>query len=65
VAPVDTTGAGDCFCGSLAARIAAGDPIEVALRYSAAAAALSTTVAGAVPSMPMVSAVQGLLAAQG
>jgi ribokinase len=65
VAPVDTTGAGDCFCGSLAARIAAGDAIEVALRYAAAAAALSTTVAGAVPSMPLAASVQGLLASQG
>lgn len=52
VTPVDTTGAGDCFCGSACARIAAGDALHDALAYASAAAALSTTVAGAVPSMP-------------
>ena len=61
VRPVDTTGAGDCFCGSLAARLAAGDSIGVALRYAAAAAALSTTVAGAVPSMPVAADVTTML----
>ena len=49
---VDTVGAGDAFCGALAARIAAGDPLPVAARYANAAGALATTVAGAVPAMP-------------
>ena len=40
VSPVDTTGAGDTFCGSLCARLAAGDDLVVALRWAAAAAAL-------------------------
>lgn len=52
VSPVDTTGAGDCFSGSLCARLAAGDDLPTAMRFAAAAAALSTTVPGAVPSMP-------------
>ncbi|WP_040494123.1 ribokinase [Ilumatobacter nonamiensis] len=52
VEPVDTTGAGDAFCGSLAARLAAGDDVADALRYAAAAGALATTVRGAVPSQP-------------
>jgi ribokinase len=52
VSPVDTTGAGDCFCGSLCARLAAGDDMPASLRYAVVAAALSTTVRGAVPSMP-------------
>lgn len=52
VQPVDTTGAGDTFCGSLCARLAAGDPLDVALRYAAVAAAISTTRHGAVPSIP-------------
>ncbi len=52
VDPVDTTGAGDTFCGSLCARLAAGDRLVDALRYAAAAAALSTTRSGAVPSIP-------------
>ncbi|MEZ5296305.1 MAG: ribokinase [Ilumatobacteraceae bacterium] len=52
VTPVDTTGAGDAFCGALAARLAAGDALSDALRYAAANGALATTVAGAVPSLP-------------
>jgi ribokinase len=61
VTPVDTTGAGDCCSGSLCARLAAGDDILTAMRYAAAAAALSTTKAGAVPSMPQRDAVAALL----
>jgi ribokinase len=57
VSPVDTTGAGDCFCGALCARLAAGDDLVAALRFAAAAAALSTTVPGAVPSMPFLATV--------
>jgi ribokinase len=52
VDPVDTTGAGDTFCGSLSARLAGGATLHDALRYASAAAALSTTRAGAVPSIP-------------
>lgn len=37
---VETHGAGDVFTGALAARVAAADPIETALRYANAAAAL-------------------------
>jgi len=61
VTPVDTTGAGDCFSGSLCARLAAGDDLPDAMRFAAAAAALSTTVPGAVPSMPYRSAVDRLV----
>ncbi len=52
VDPVDTTGAGDAFCGALASRIAAGDDMATALRYASAAGALATTRPGAVPSQP-------------
>jgi ribokinase len=52
VTPVDTTGAGDTFCGALCARLAAGSDLGTALEYAAAAAALSTTRHGAVPSIP-------------
>lgn len=48
----DTTGAGDCFCGALAARLAEGAALEDALNFAAAAAAISVTRDGAAPSMP-------------
>ena len=47
VTPVDATGAGDCFCGTLAVTLAAGASLADAARISVAAAALSVTVAGA------------------
>lgn len=49
---IDTTGAGDAFCGNFAARLSAGDDQLSAARFAAAAGALATTVAGAVPSLP-------------
>ena len=55
VTPVDTTGAGDAFCGVLSARLAvAGGLAELALalRAAAVAGALTTQTAGAVPSLP-------------
>lgn len=51
-AVVDTSGAGDCFCGVLAACIDQGIAIEQALRWANAAAAISVTRPGAAPSMP-------------
>ena len=49
---VDTTGAGDCFVGALAARLASGAGILEAARYANAAAACSVERLGATPSMP-------------
>lgn len=63
VMPIDTTGAGDTFCGSLSARLAAGDSLEDAARFASAAGALCTTVAGAVPSIPRHDAVVRLMSA--
>jgi ribokinase len=63
VEPVDTTGAGDTFCGSLSARLAAGDDLVDALATASAAAALSTTRAGAVPSIPTAAEVAAFLTA--
>ncbi len=62
VEAVDATAAGDAFCGALAASIARGDDVEVALRRASAAGALATTVPGASPSLPRADAVDDLLA---
>ena len=52
VSPVDATGAGDCFAGTLLARLAAGDDIVDAARAANVAAALSTLGIGAVAPLP-------------
>lgn len=44
---VDTSGAGDVFCGVLAHGLAAGDPLVECVRRANQAAAVSTTLAGA------------------
>ena len=62
VTPVDTTGAGDAFCGALAARLAAGDDLRAAGGFAAAAGALATTRQGAVPSLPYLDQINGLVA---
>ena len=61
VKAVDATGAGDCFCGSALARLAAGDSLVDAARYANAAAALATTGFGAVAPLPRPDAVRKLL----
>ena len=63
VRAVDTTGAGDCFCGAALARLAAGDSIWDAARYANAAAALATTGFGAVAPLPHPQDVLSLLRA--
>lgn len=52
VAAQDTTGAGDCFVGVLAAGLAEGRALEDALERANRAAAISVTRAGAATSMP-------------
>jgi ribokinase len=58
---VDTTGAGDCFVGSLAAELASGSTVEQAMAYANAAAALCVQAPGAGPSMPWREAVEAYL----
>ncbi len=62
---VDTTGAGDAFCGALACRLAAGDALADAARWASAAGALATTTPGAVPAQPQADAISALLVRQG
>jgi ribokinase len=52
VAAVDTTGAGDTFCGVLAAALASGRPWPTALHRANAAASLSVQRRGAQNSLP-------------
>jgi ribokinase len=47
VEPVDTTGAGDVFNGVLAARLAAGDALDEAVRWAIAGSGLAVTERGA------------------
>jgi 2-dehydro-3-deoxygluconokinase len=61
VAAVDATGAGDCFAGSLVARLAAGDDLVSAARYANAAAAITTMDFGAVAPIPVPQQVYALL----
>ncbi|MCE9621711.1 MAG: ribokinase [Actinomycetia bacterium] len=61
VTAIDTTAAGDSFCGALCARLAAGDELLVALRFASAAGALCTTKAGAVPSIPTRAEIDALI----
>ncbi len=52
VKAIDTTGAGDCFCGVLAAGIAGGLPMVDAVRRANMAASLAVQRAGAAVAMP-------------
>lgn len=58
---VDTTGAGDAFCGALATALAGGRDMADAVRFANAAGALAATRLGAEPSMPTASAIAALL----
>ena len=57
----DTVGAGDTFVGALAAALARGEPLENAMRWANAAAALSVTGRGALGGMPTRRAVAEVL----
>jgi ribokinase len=55
---VDTTAAGDAFCGALATVLARGDNLVDAVAFANAAGALAVTVLGAAPSMPTATQVE-------
>jgi ribokinase len=61
VSPIDTTAAGDTFCGVLAATLAAGHDLAQALRTASAAGALATTHPGAQTSIPTAAGVTAQL----
>lgn len=60
---VDTVGAGDAWCGVLAAALDRGLPLEAAMRRANAAGALACTQQGAAPAMPRAAAIDALLGA--
>jgi ribokinase len=62
VTAIDPTGAGDAFCGAVAAELARGAPLAAAVRLANAAGALAVTVTGAEPALPRRGAVERLLA---
>lgn len=61
IEPVDTVGAGDTFCGYLAASLDAGLGFDEALRRAAVAGSLACLKAGAQPSIPVASEVAAAL----
>lgn len=52
VEAVDTTAAGDTFCGAFAVALVEGKPLKESLQFASAAAAISVTRIGAQPSAP-------------
>jgi ribokinase len=58
VKAVDTTGAGDCFVGAVAAQLAGGKPIHDALHHANIAASICVQRMGAAPSMPTAAEVE-------
>ena len=52
VEAIDTTAAGDTFCGAFAVALVEGKPLKYSLLFASAAAAISVTRLGAQPSAP-------------
>jgi ribokinase len=65
ITPVDTVGAGDTFCGYLAAGLDAGLSLADALRKAAAAGSLACLNPGAQPAIPMADDVDEALNSEG
>jgi ribokinase len=61
VTPVDTTGAGDTFIGTLAAGLDLGLDRAVAMRRASAASAIQVTRPGAAPAIPLATEVDEFL----
>jgi ribokinase len=61
VKAVDTTGAGDCFVGAVAAQLAGGKSIGDALAYANVAASICVQRMGAAPSMPTAAEVEAAI----
>ncbi|MBI3969968.1 MAG: ribokinase [Chloroflexi bacterium] len=64
VPAVDTTAAGDAFCGALGVALAEGRSLREATRFACAAGALAVTKMGAGPSLPARQEIERLLSGQ-
>jgi sugar/nucleoside kinase (ribokinase family) len=64
VVTVDSTGAGDAFCGALAAALAEGRPLAEAVKRAVAGSALATTHSGAREGMPTAAELEEFLASR-
>ncbi len=64
VTPVDTTGAGDTFCGALAAGLDDGLSLEASVRRAVVAGSLAVTAIGARSGMPTIPELEGALRVQ-
>jgi ribokinase len=64
VKAIDSTGAGDCFVGAVAALLADGRLLQAAMSYANIAASICVQRIGAAPSMPTVAEVSAVLAAE-
>lgn len=62
VSALDTTAAGDAFCGAFATALSEDNSIDYALKFASAAGALAATKAGAVPSLPNSQEILSLIA---
>ncbi|MDB5587829.1 MAG: ribokinase [Devosia sp.] len=61
IKPIDTVGAGDTFCGYLAAGLDAGLNLKAAMKRAAVAASLACLKPGAQPAIPMAAEVETAL----
>ena len=62
VQAVDSTAAGDTYCGCLVAALAEGKTLPEAVRFASAAAALCVQRMGAQPSIPWREEIEAFLA---
>jgi ribokinase len=62
---IDTTGAGDSFCGVFAAWLASDESMEAAITAGVHAGSLATTIRGAQPSIPFRAAIEASMLSEG
>ena len=65
VTPVDTTGAGDTFCGALAAGLDQGLTLEASVRRAVVAGSVAVTAIGARSGMPSAAELEAALRVHG